>query len=65
MATTLRSLLDNLRADEYQSVLIVVLLADVHGAESTFVREQISLVNKEFKTAVDDGILEVSTHLNA
>lgn len=42
-----------------KQLLIVVFLADTHGVESDFVRQQASALSTEFNRDIHDGLLEV------
>jgi hypothetical protein len=59
LTSTLRSLLDNLSPADRHSVLIVVVLADVRGAESDFVQRTAVMLSSEFGDAIRAGVLEV------
>ncbi len=62
LTSTLRSLLDNLSPADRNSVLIVVVLADLRGAESDFVQRTAVMLSSEFGDAIRAGVLEVKWH---
>uniref|UniRef100_A0A914X7M3 Alpha-1,3-mannosyl-glycoprotein 4-beta-N-acetylglucosaminyltransferase A n=1 Tax=Plectus sambesii TaxID=2011161 RepID=A0A914X7M3_9BILA len=59
LMTTLRSLLENLSPEDKEDVLFVVMIAEVDGAESAFVQEQVAEIRGEFSSAIDSGLLEI------